>query len=95
MFKHVVSFKLAEDKKGELEEAKRQLLSLDVIPEVKSVEVGVNALPSDRSFEFVLIMDFEDKAAFDAYDVNAIHVPVRDYIHSIIADAVAVDYFTD
>ena len=95
MFKHVVSFKLADDKKDELEEAKRQLLSLDAIPEVLSVEVGVNAMPSARSFDFVLIMAFADKAAYETYDAHEMHVPVRDYIHSIISDAVAVYFFAD
>ena len=95
MFRHVVSFKLAEDKKEEINEVKKQLMSLSVIPEVKDVEVGIDYVRSTRSFDFVLIMDFDDKEAYAAYDQNEIHIPVRDYIHSIISDAVSVDYFRD
>ena len=95
MFRHVVSFKLADDKKDMLDEAKKRLLALDAIPQVKFVQVGVNYKKSERSYDFVLIMDFDNLDTFKEYEEHELHVPVRDFIHSIISEVVAVDFFTD
>ncbi len=84
MFRHVVSFMLADDKKDMLDEAKKRLMSLDAIPEVKFVQVGVNDIKSERSYDFVLIMDFDNLNTYVAYDKHEMHVSVRDFIHSII-----------
>ena len=95
MFRHVVSFKLAGDKKDMMDEAKKRLLALDAIPQVKFVQVGVNDIKSERSYDFVLIMDFDNLDTYQEYDKHELHAPVRDFIHSIISEAVAVDFFTD
>ncbi len=78
-----------------MDEAKTRLMALDAIPEVKFVQVGVNDIKSERSYDFVLIMDFDNMDTYQAYDKHEMHVPVRDFIHSIISEAVAVDFFTD
>ena len=92
MFKHVVSFKLKEDKKDMIDAAKQQLEALAAIPELKSIEVGVDVFKNTRSFDFVMIAEFESLDDYKTYDSHELHIPVRDFIHDIIADAVAVDY---
>jgi len=92
MFRHVVSFKLKEDKKQMMGEAKKRLEALIEIPEVKNFEVGVDEFASGRSFDFVIIVDFANLDDYKIYDNHELHGPVRDFIHEIVCDAVAVDY---
>ncbi len=95
MFRHVVSFKLADDKKDMIDEAKKRLLSLSAIEQVKFVQVGVDIFKSERSYDILLIMDFLNLDTFKEYEEHELHIPVRDYIHGIISEAVSVDYFVD
>jgi hypothetical protein len=95
MFRHVVSFRLKDDKKDIIDEVKKRLLALDAIPQVKSVQVGIDDLKSARSFDFVLIMDFENLDTYKEYDQHELHQPVREFVHDIVSDSVSVDYFID
>jgi len=95
MFRHVVSFKLAEDKKDMVVEARKRLMALDAIPQVKSVQVGIDDLKSERSYDFVLIMDFDNWDTYKEYDQHELHLPVREFIHSIVSESVSVDYNFD
>jgi len=95
MFRHIVCFKIAEDKKDQMAEAKKRLLSLRAIDEVKDIEVGLDAVHSGRSYDIALIVDFEDKAAYKAYDVHPLHQPVRKFMHGIRETSVAVDFDRD
>ena len=95
MYRHVVSFMFADDKKNLMDEAKKRLLSLDAIPQVKFVQVGVDELKSARSYDFVLIMDFDSKEEYKQYDQHELHLPVRKFMHSIISASVSVDFTKD
>lgn len=95
MFRHVVSFKLADDKKDMMGEAKKRLLALDAIPQVKFLQVGVDQEKHERSYDFVLIVDFENKETYKEYDQHELHVPVREFIQSIVCEVVSVDFFVD
>ncbi|MBT3319670.1 MAG: Dabb family protein [Clostridia bacterium] len=95
MFRHVVSFKLADDKKDMMDEAKKRLLALNAIDEVVNMQVGINEFKSERSFDFVIVVDFKNLEDYEVYDNHELHNPVRDFIHEIISDAVAVDYFVE
>ncbi len=92
MFKHVVSFRLKNDKKNMLPKAKQMILALADMPQVKSIEVGENVIDSARSFDFVIIAQFDSKQDYDIYDKHEMHIPVKEFVFGIIDDAVAVDY---
>ncbi len=92
MFKHVVSFKLKEDKKDMIEAAKQQIEALAAIPELKSIEVGVDEFNGKSSFDFVMIAEFESLEDYKVYENHELHNPVKDFIGGIVSDAAAVDY---
>lgn len=92
MFRHIVCFSLLQDKKDQVGEAKERLLSLKAIPEVKNIEVGLDELHSDRSYDIVLIVDFDSKADYKVYDQHELHQPVRKFMHGIRETSVAVDF---
>jgi hypothetical protein len=94
--RHVVSWKLATTDEAEraeqAAEIKRGLESLPaVIPELRSLQVGVNALPGDN-FDVVLISDFDDVDGIQAYLDHPAHLEVAGYIRSVVGSRAAVDF---
>lgn len=95
MFRHIVCFKLQEGKKDQAEEAKKRLLTLPIIPEVKHVEVGIDEKGSPRSYDLVLIVDCDSREDYETYDAHELHQPVRNFMKSICETTVAVDFYRD
>ena len=92
MVKHVVCFKL---KKGEDPvKAKEILLSMKgKVPSLRGIEVGVDELHSDRSFDVMLTVLLDDFAALSEYQNDPYHCSVvKEYMHGVRDSSVAVDY---
>lgn len=93
MIKHIVCFKL---KGGEdPEKAAEVLRSMKgIVPEVIDMEVGVDFLKSERSFDVILQVLLKDAAALNSYQENEYHCGVvKKYMHAVRAGSVAVDYY--
>ncbi|MBQ9485485.1 MAG: Dabb family protein [Clostridia bacterium] len=92
MIKHVVCFKL---KKGEsAKKAAEILLSMQGrVPEISAMEVGVDFLGSDRSYDVILQVVLADKDALTRYQNDPYHCSVvKKYMHAARESSVAVDY---
>ena len=75
MFTHIVLFKAIEPTKENLEFLKNTFLSMNGnIKELKELEVGVDVVRSDRSFDIGIITRFDSKEDYLAYDVDEFHV---------------------
>ena len=75
MFTHIVLFKLKDPTTENLKFVEETLLSMDgKIEELKKLEVGVDVIRSDRSYDVGIITRFDSKEDYLAYDVNAYHV---------------------
>lgn len=75
MFTHIVLFKVKEPTKENIEFLKNTLLSMNGnIKELKELEVGVDVIGSDRSFDIGIITRFDSKEDYLAYDVDEFHV---------------------
>lgn len=75
MFTHIVLFKAKEPTKENLEFLKNTFLSMNGnIKELKELEVGVDVVRSDRSFDIGIITRFNSKEDYLAYDVDEFHV---------------------
>lgn len=75
MFTHIVLFKLKESTIENLEFVAKTLLSMNgKIEELKHLEVGVDVVRSDRSYDVGIITRFDNKEDYLAYDVNEFHV---------------------
>lgn len=75
MFTHIVLFKLKEPTTENLKFVEKTLLSMNgMIKELKQLEVGVDVIKSDRSYDVGIITRFDNKEDYLSYDVNEFHV---------------------
>ncbi len=91
MVKHVVMWKLKEDKKNEenLTQLKNIIEALfGKIPGLLSIEVGIGY----SGFDAVLISTHTDKKALEDYAVHPEHVKVVDFVRSIVETRTACDF---
>lgn len=91
MVKHIVTQKFID--KNDAVEAKKILLDLmGVIPTLRSMEVGINELPSDRAHDLVIIATFDDMDGLHAYDAHEAHEAVRSFIKARRSASASVDF---
>lgn len=93
MIKHIVMWKFREGEQENMLLFRDRLLSLrGKIPEIRSMEVGININSSDRSFDAVLVSEFDSLEALRAYSENPLHVEVSKFCKSIRTASHSVDY---
>lgn len=90
---HVVLFKFRHPTDEVLEKAAGLLRGLSgQIPQLISIEVGVDVLHSERSYDLAIITRFADMAGMKAYQSHPEHVKVLDYLRTVLSGSVAVDF---
>ena len=94
MVRHVVCFKLKDNSAESKIKAKETLLSMKGrVDLLQNIEVGVDFLCSDRSYDVVLITDFLSREDLEAYQKDEFHCSViKPYMHEVRTSSVAVDY---
>ena len=92
MIKHVVCFKLNEGESPE--KAKEVLMSMKGnVPMLKGIEVGVDCLHSQRSYDVILSVILDDMNALADYQKDAYHVDVvKKHMHAVTKTSVSVDF---
>lgn len=91
MITHIVLFKFIDH--SNVEKAKDVLLGMrGKIPVLRHLEVGMDILHSERSYDVALITRFDSMADLKAYQVHPIHLEVAKYINSVKEASIAVDY---
>ncbi len=100
MIKHIVMWKIEEShEEGNKDELmnriKEDLEGLkNVIPEIKTMEIGRNSNELPTSFDIALYSEFESQEDLDTYKEHPEHEKVAQFIRRVTADAVVVDYET-
>lgn len=92
MIKHIVCFKL---KNGEdVNKAKEVLLSMKGnVPLIRDIEVGVDILHSERSYDLILSVVLDDMKALEEYQNDPYHVNVvKAHMHKVRESSVAIDF---
>ena len=98
MLKHIVMWKLKEFAEGKTkaENAKIMKESLErlvgIVPEIKSLQVGINEKVAEIAYDAVLISTVEDAEALARYKVHPEHVKISDYCKKIRESRVFVDF---
>jgi hypothetical protein len=93
MLLHLVSFKYkAEVDAAARAQHRQRLAGLKGLDGVIDLKVGEDVVRSPRSFDTGLAITFPDRAALDAYQTNAAHVPVAQFGVGLCAQIVAVDF---
>ncbi len=94
MLKHIVLFKLKDPTAETFAAAKQMLLSMKGrVKEIIDIEVGIDLLHTERSYDIALSVTLQDLAALAAYQKDAYHDgEVRQYMRSIAQSSVIADY---
>ncbi len=91
---HVVMMRLHEPTPDNISLMKNRLLALQAtIPQILSIEVGANIVPSDRAYDLALITRFASLEAMQEYQVHPDHQRVlSEVIRPLTSSVAAVDY---
>ena len=94
MIRHIVCFKLKDSSIEAKNEARDVLLSMrGKVPTALNIEVGVDFLGSERSYDVILQVTVESKEALEQYQQDPYHCDVvKPYMHAHRTASVAVDY---
>jgi hypothetical protein len=94
MITHVVLFKLAEPTPEAIAATRDKLLSMDGKVELlRHLEVGVDVIRSERSYDLALTTRFDSLDDLQAYQVHPYHAgEVVPHMKSVCSAIVAVDY---
>ena len=93
MITHVVLFKLKDASQKNVEKARVVLSGMrGKIPILRHLEVGMDVLHSERSYDIALITRFDSMEDLKAYQILPIHLEVAKYINSVKETSIAVDY---
>ncbi len=94
MFTHIVLFKLKEATEENITKISDILNSMDgKIPQLKYLEVGIDELHTERSFDICLITKFNSKEDMDNYQIHPYHQKeILAKIKSFIDSSKTVDY---
>lgn len=97
MIKHIVLWKIKEEKKSEILNAKATLLSMEnKVPEVKAIQVGIDFLHSNRSYDLVLEVLLDDETSLNRYQIDDYHVNVvKKLMNEIQEKVVTIDYYLE
>jgi len=94
MITHIVLFKLKEPTAENIAAAKAKLESMSgKLPMLRHLEVGVDLVRSERSFDIALNTRFDSLADLQAYQVYPYHgEDVAPYMRSVSSSVVTADY---
>lgn len=93
MVKHIVMYKLKDPTEQNAIALQQKFLSMKgKIEALKDIQSGVDVLRSDRSFDVVLICQFDSLADMEIYRTHEVHLPVMEYVKGVVELSKSVDY---
>ena len=94
MIVHIVLFKLNNPTAENSEAVKNKLLSMDgKLPLLRHLEVGVDIIRSERSYDVALYTKFDNLTDLQAYQIHPYHADtVVPFMKANCASIVAADY---
>ncbi|AHI73034.1 stress responsive A/B Barrel domain protein [Burkholderia thailandensis USAMRU Malaysia  len=101
MIRHIVSWKLKESAEGATRAQNAQKLKekleacRGIVPGLLHLEVGLATPGLEATCDVVLVSDFADKAALDAYQVHPVHEAVKKFVGAVRESRECIDYLVD
>jgi stress responsive alpha/beta barrel protein len=94
MIVHIVMLAFKEENKTEnMKKLKTSLEALmGKVPSLLSMEVGLDFMQSERSYDLVLTSTFADKDGLSAYATHPAHLEVVGFIKEVTEGVKVVDY---
>ncbi len=91
MITHIVLFKLKDP--HNIIKARDVLLGMKgKIPQLRHLEVGIDVLHSERSYDLALVTKFDTLDDMKIYQAHPVHLDVSNYISSVRESSITVDY---
>lgn len=91
MVKHVVMYRL-KDKSNADEMVARFNSMRGKIDVLRSLSAGKDEIKSARAYDVALICEFDSLEDLEIYASHPVHLPVKEYVHSVIEEAHSVDF---
>ena len=98
MIRHIVMWKFKENAEGKTKAENMQLVKdsllalVDVIPEICSMEIGMDITHSDMSMDLALITEYRSVADMKVYAEHPEHKKVSAYVRRVIESRVVLDF---
>ena len=94
MIKHILCFKLKDNSPEECNKAAEILRSMEgKVDLIRDIEVGVDFLHSERSYDIILQVVLDNAEALEKYQNDEYHCNVvKKYMHAVRESSVAIDY---
>nr|WP_080435733.1 Dabb family protein [Burkholderia ubonensis] len=67
----------------------------DIVPGVLHLEVGLATPGLEATYDVVLVSDFVDQAALDAYQAHPVHEEVKKFVGAVREARQCIDYLVD
>lgn len=95
MIKHIVCFKLKDNSIENCQKTRDILMSMkDKVSLLKDIQVGIDFLHSERSYDIILETLLEDEKALEAYQNDPYHCDVvKKHMHEVRSASVSIDYY--
>lgn len=95
MLRHVVLFKLLNRDAENVKKVAQVLKGLEnKIDLLKSLEVGIDIMKLDRSYDIAFIASVSNQEDLQRYQNHEAHIPVKKYMGEVCQSIVSVDYET-
>lgn len=92
MITHIVLFQLQEPEVHAPIICKLLQGLKDKIPQICTLQTGVDFMRSERSYDMALIVTFRNREDLEIYDKHPDHAQVRKYIHAHRLASKTVDF---
>ena len=93
MITHIVLFKLKDRSEQSIARTAQVLKDMEgKIEELKFLEVGVDIIHSERSYDIALVTKFESMDGLNAYQVHPVHKKVIEHMAEVRESSASVDY---
>jgi hypothetical protein len=97
MLKHVVSWKIADAASPEGQEKIASIVAgleslVGTVPSIRALSVGPSVVTGPNHWDLGLVVDFDDEAGLEAYQVHPEHQNVGANIRSLVTAQAAVDF---
>jgi len=98
VLRHIVMWKLKDHAEGadRAENAKKLKTTLETCRSIVKgqghFEVGIAQPGFEATYDVVLVSDFDDKAALDAYQNHPKHLAIKDFVAAVREGRQCIDY---
>lgn len=82
MIKHIVCHNIPNEEAAQKAADMLNAL-LGIVPSLRAISAGVDALHSERSYSLGIVAEFDDLDGLKAYDTHPAHCKIKEYIASV------------